>query len=54
MPNFIIPNNPLPQIGIPPGIPNLNLGNVISNGGIKRAVNYWADAGGCGHWRMLS
>lgn len=54
MPNFIIPNNPLPQIGMPPGIPNLNLGNVISNnGGIKRAVNFWADAGGCGHWRMI-
>lgn len=55
MANFLLSNNPLPSIGLPAGMPNI--GSLLSvedpNKGFKRAVNYVADYGGCGFWRML-
>jgi hypothetical protein len=54
MPKFILPNNPLPQLGVPPGMPGFNLNDMPAElKGLKRAINYYADYGGCGYWRMI-
>lgn len=55
MPKFILPNNPLPTIGMPPGMPNFDILNNLPPElkGLRRAINYYADYGGCGFWRMI-
>lgn len=56
-----IPNMP---IGTPPGIPNVSVLSKtfrrksapplnLPGADLKRAVNYYADYGGCGFWRMI-
>lgn len=55
MPKFTLTNNPLPTLGIPPGMPSFNVLNDLPPElkGLKRAINYYADYGGCGYWRMI-
>jgi glycosyltransferase involved in cell wall biosynthesis len=49
---FLLPNNPLPSIGVPGGIgSNPYMPKELR--GMRRAVNYYADYGGCGFWRMI-
>jgi hypothetical protein len=54
----------MPPVGIPPGIPNLTVSNrirtnvqppplALPGADLPRAVNYYADYGGCGFWRMI-
>lgn len=56
MPTFLLPNNPMPQLGLPIGAPGANISNFansLPNSTPKRSVNFIADAGGCGHFRMI-
>jgi len=55
---------PYAPVGMPPGIPQLTVCNTVRARGeapplalpgsnLQRAVNYYADYGGCGFWRMI-
>lgn len=54
MAKFLYTNNPIPSIGLPPGLPASLMTNLPDElKGLKRAINYYADYGGCGYWRMI-
>jgi len=53
MPRFLLENNPLPQIGVPAGLPFFGAQPQPESTQMKRAINYMADYGGCGFWRMI-
>jgi len=55
---------PFCPIGVPPGFPEMTVANILRapvalpplampGANLPRAVNYYADYGGCGFWRMI-